>query len=221
MPLKDFEVLVADKPELLKEVKEVFDQAAAVLKVKEANADLTKQREAWEKTEKDLKDKVGSYENQKKDLETQLAEAKKQSTIKPDEAVVRGLQEQIANLTKAQTEAKAREDKAIQEKRLSDLNSKVIGAAGKAINPAHVLALMKTEELVGLKEDGSEYFYKLNEKSEKVALSPAEAVEDFLKKNGHLEKGSGNGGGGGNPKPPPGGGKTESGLLDNPEAYLK
>lgn len=216
MPLQDFRELVKDKPELLKEVEQVFGKAEAAEKIQSANTDISRERD-------DLKAKVGtlttekaSLEGVKKDLELKLAEAGKGA--KPDEAVLNGLKEQIANLQKTQTEAAEREAKAIQDKRAMELKSSIISAAGKAVNPNQVFALMQAEGLVGITDKGESFFHKRNEKGEPIALKAEEAVEAYLSSNAHLVKSSGNGGSGGNTNPATA--NPKSGLLEKPEAAL-
>jgi predicted RNase H-like nuclease (RuvC/YqgF family) len=219
MPLADIQALIRthapDKPDLLKEVEQVFDQAGALQKVKDANADLTRQREDLEKQVREAKAALPALETQKKDLEARLAEVQK--GIKPDEAVVNGFKEEISKLTKRLNDADAEKATALQKQQSTELQNSVISAAGKAINPKQVFALMQTEGLVGIK-DGSAFFHKLNEQGQPVALKPEEAVESFLKQNPHLEKASGTAGSGGNPNPATA--NPKSGLLDKPEAAL-
>lgn len=214
MPLKDFQELLKEKPELLKEVEQVFEKAEAVAKVQTANQEISRERD-------DLRTKLASagtekaaIESAKKDLETKLAEAQKGT---PDQAVLNGLNEKIAALTKVVEDEKAEKAKAVQEKRESDLQGSLISAAGKAINPKQVVALMKAEGLAGLSEKGEPFFIKRNAEGQPVALKAEEAVDSFLTSNAHLMKSSGNGGSGGNANPTA---PTVTGLLANPEAAL-
>lgn len=219
MPLADIQALIkahaADKPDLLKEVEQAFDQAGALEKVKQANADLSRQREDLEKQVREAKATGTSLEAAKKDLEAKLAAA--QNGIKPDEAVINGFKEEITKLTQRLNDADAEKATALQKQQGTELQNAVLTAAGKAINPKQVFALMQTEGLVGIK-DGSPFFHKLNEQGAPVALKPEEAVESFLKANPHLEKSSGTAGSGGNPNPATA--NPKSGLLENPVAAL-
>lgn len=224
MPIADFQTLVKahipaeQQAALLKEVEQVFDTAGATEKVKQANADLTKQREEWEKREKDLKAKEATYtalETEKKALEAKVAELQKAG---PDQAVLNGLNEKIADLTKRLNDKDEEAKKSAQERLAADLKSAVVSAAGDANDPAKVFILMQAEGLAGIKDD-KPFFYKLNEKKEPVALEPQEAVKAYLDGNPYLKKSSGTGGSGTQPKNP--GAQPQSGLIDNPEALLK
>jgi len=215
MPIKDFQELLKEKPELLKEVEQVFEKAEAAAKIQTANQDLSRERD-------ELKAKLGAagtekaaLESVKKDLETKLAEAQKGT---PDQAVLNGLNDKIAALTKVVEDEKADKQKVIQEKRAADLKSAVVSAAGKAINPNQVVTLMQAEGLVGINEKGEHFYHKRNDKGEPIAQTPEEAVEAYLSSNAHLVKSSGNGGSGGNVNPATA--NPKSGLLERPEAAL-
>jgi hypothetical protein len=216
MPLNDLLALVpADKPELLKELKETFELAGATQKVKDANADLTRQRESWEAKEKSWATEKAALEGQKKELEGKLTDAGKGA--KPDEAVLNGLKDQIAKLEKAQQEATEREQKAIQSKRETELKNSIISAAGDAVDPNKVFVLMRAENLAGLDDKGEPFFHKRGDKGEPIAQKPEEAVAAYLAANKFLVKSSGNGGSGKTTNPTV---AKDTGLLANPEAVL-
>jgi len=184
MPIEQILELAKDKPDLIQEIKDFFDKAGALEKVKLANTELTTGRETLEKEMKDLK--------------AQIAAAKKGGGT-ADNAELNALKE---DFTKLQADIKAANDKAekaTREKLETDLRNDIVTAAApKAINAGQVYALMTAEKLVGYAEDGKPYFHRVNDKGEAVkAKSPGEAVEAFLKSNAHLEKSSGNGGSGG------------------------
>lgn len=213
MPIQDIRELVKDKPELLKELDQVIDLAGASQKLKDANADLVKQRETFEKNERELK---ASFENTKKDLETKLADALKGG--KTDDAVVNGLKEQLKQLAEKVETSEKLAAKAAKDKQAMELKSSIISAAGDAISAEKVFTLMTSEGLVGVKEDGTPFYHKLNAEGQPVALKPEEAVSAYLAANEFLKKPSGTLGTGGNPSN--GAPNPKTGRLENPEAAL-
>ena len=184
MPIEQILELAKDKPDLIQEIKDFFDKAGALEKVKLANTELTTGRETLEKEMKDLK--------------AQIAAAKKGGGT-ADNAELNALKEDFAKLQADIKAANDKAEKATREKLETDLRNDIVTAAApKAINAGQVYALMTAEKLVGYAEDGKPYFHRVNDKGEAVkAKSPGEAVEAFLKSNAHLEKSSGNGGSGG------------------------
>lgn len=217
MPLKDFQELAKDKPELLKEVEQVFEKAEAAAKIQTANQDISRERD-------DLKAKLATagtekaaLEGTKKDLETKLVEALKATPGKPDEAVVNGLKEQLKTLADKVESSEKAAAKAVKDKQAMDLKNSILAASGEALNANQVFTLMTAEGLAGIKEDGTAFYHKLNAEGQPVALKPEEAVAAYLSSNLHLKKSSGNGGSGGNPNPTA---ATATGLLANPEAAL-
>ena len=203
MPIEQILELLKDSPDLIQEVKDHFDRAGALDKVKGANLELTTQRTAWE--------------NEKKDLKAQIAAATKGDGT--GNAELNALKEQLATLTADIQAAKATADKATKDKLTTDLRNDIVTAAApKSINAGQVFALMQTEGLVGYGEDGKPFYHRVNDKGEPVkAKNAGEAVEAFLKSNAHLEKSSGNGGSGRETKTT---GTSVTGLLANPEGFL-
>jgi len=193
MPIEQILEIEAIKsnPGFVQELKDAFDRASALEKVKQANADLTGQRSTWE--------------SEKKDLTTKLAEATKTGGATPE---LRALQEQLAAVQAEMKSAKDAEAKAVGEKRVTDLKNSVVGAATSAISPNQVYALMQTDGLVGHGEDGKAFYHRINERGEPVAAKPDEAVAAFLKSNPHLERASGTQGSGQQPKTHGSAGKT-------------
>lgn len=202
MPIEQITELLKDKPELIQEVKDIFDRASALDTVKKANSDLTTERETW-KTEK-------------KDLQAKIAAKKEDGT---GNAELNSLKEQLAALTEAHKASEEKAKKATQDKLSTDLRNDIVTAAApEAINASQVFALMQAEGLTGYGEDGKAFYHRVNDKGEPVkAKSPAEAVQAYLKSNPHLAKSSGNEGSG---KKPDKTGAT-TGLLENPMALLK
>jgi DNA repair exonuclease SbcCD ATPase subunit len=215
MSLKEIQELVKDKPELLKELEQVFERAEASTKIQDANKDLVREREELKAKLVKAADEKTGLETAKKDLEGKLSEAGKGA--KPDEAVINGLNDKIAKLEKAQQDLVDRETKAIQAKRETELKNAVLSAAGNAVDPNKVFVLMQAEKLIGIDDKGEAFFHKRGDKGEPIAQKPEEAVAAYLTANKFLEKSSGNGGSGGRPNPAV---LKDTGLLANPEAAL-
>lgn len=199
MPIEQITELLKDKPDLIQEVKDAFDKASATEKVKQANADITAERE--------------TLKNEKKDLLAKIAAAKGDGS---SNAELNALKEDFAKLQSDIKSANEKADKATREKLSTDLRNDVVTAAApEAINAGQVFALMQAEGLVGYGEDQKPFFNRINDKGEPVkAKSPGEAVQAFLKSNPHLAKSSGNGGSGKEPV------KTGAAGKFDPMAHL-
>jgi len=216
MPIKDFQELAKDKPELLKEIEQVFEKADNAAKIQTANQDISRERDELKTRLNGLTTEKTTLETVKKDLETKLADAQK-SGAQVDPAIVRAYDEKIAGLTKRLDETEAAKAKEVSERRATELKSSILSVAGNAIDADQLFTLMQAKQLVGINEKGESFYYKRNEKGENVALQPKEAVDAYLNSNLHLKKSSGNGGSGGNPNPTA---ATATGLMANPEAAL-
>ena len=212
MALADVELLVKDNPALLKEVQETYGLAEATGKIKKANEDLTKDRDTLTTSEKTLK-------SEKTDLEKQL-KAAKEASGKDSAPEIRALEEKITTLTKEIADEKKGRTDAETSRRATELKNSIITAATsgdlQAVNADDLYTLMTTKGLVGSK-DGKDFHYKLNEKNEQVAVTPAEAVQAFLTSNPTYAKASGTQGTGAKPDSAV---DTKTGLLENPEALL-
>ncbi len=128
--------------------------------LKSSNADLVKQRDNWKANGK------GQSSPEYLALEEKIAESTKK------------LEEITGKMTAAE---KAAADAQIQ-KRDTDLKSSIIASAGKlkATEPDDIHILLKARDLIGHKEDGTPFFYKLNDKQERVAVNSAEEVVTWL-----------------------------------------
>lgn len=165
-----------DNPEAQTAIKAKFELADAAEKIKLANADLTKQREAWE------------------------AEKKAKPSASGNLADINALAEQLRTIQTELEKEKSEKAKALNESRQKDLKSSIIALAsqGKAKKPDQIVKLLLADGLVGHKEDGTPYFHKLNEKGEPVSAKPEEVVNWYLGQNLHLVDGSGTQGSGSN-----------------------
>jgi hypothetical protein len=202
MPLEQILDLAKDKPELVQEIKELADKASAVEKVKEANADLTRQREAWTTKEKDL---LAQLEKSSKATGTETPE-------------YRSLKEELAEFKKNFETAQDRANKAEAAKRMTDLKDSIIAiAAPKVHNPNQIVTLMIAEGLIGNDTEGNAFYHKLDDQGKPVAATPEKAFAAFLKSNPHLEKSSGANGSG---HKPTNNGATATGLLADPASLL-
>lgn len=203
MPLEQILELVKDKPELAQEIKDLADKAGALEKAKTANADLTRQREAWEAKEKGLT--------------SQLDALKKSGSGSSPEYLQ--LKEQLDSLIEKNRLTEERASKAESEKRTTDLKNEVVGvSASKVHNPNQVVTLMTAEGLIGHDDDGKPFFHRVNDAGQAVkARNAEEAVSAFLKANPHLEKASGSQGSGRDTKSP---GTTGNGLMADPVGAL-
>ena len=145
--------------------------------LKSVNADLVQQRETWKNTG-DKVDKADYLALQEK--------------ITANEAATKLIQEKL-------TAAEQKEATTAGEKRETDLKSAIVTAASKsnATDPDDIFILLKARGLTGFKEDGKQFFNKLNEKGEAVSCAnAAEMVTAFLDKRKDLVKASGGGTGG-------------------------
>ena len=196
MEFTEIETALADKPEILAEVKSLHERAgkftpeieaevgklteykghseayAKLLKetgakdvdglikdfgnLKSSNADLVKQRDTWKANGK------GASSPEYLALEEKIAEG------------TRKLEEITGKMTAAETAAAT----AQAEKRESDLKASVVAAAGKmkAVDPEEDLILLKAKGLTGHDENGTPYFYKLNDAGQKVAVNSADEM---------------------------------------------
>jgi len=168
--------------------------------LKGANADLVRQRDNWKATGK--------------------------STDSPEykaleEKITQQQQEFGAKITALETESRTNKEAATRsalEKRDTDLKSAVISAASKfKIRDAEdEFLLLKAKGLIGHKEDGTAFFYKLNEKGEKVdAVSAEGLLKHIAETNKAKVDASGKGGVGADHK---GGVGTEEGPKTASEA---
>jgi hypothetical protein len=201
MPLKDFEEFTKDKPELAKELADVYDKAGAHPTLTANKKDLTTQRATWE--------------TEKKDLQKQLKEAQEAGEKSP---LVLQLKKDLEAVNLRLNTSDEAAKKATAEKLDSDLESHIVGSAGTAFNPKQVAALMRAEGLAAVKEGKVEFYTKDSAGQLVLAKTHGEAVDAYLKGNAHLVKPSNEGGSG--EQTNRGGGGGDSKLLSNPADNL-
>lgn len=206
MALEEVLELVKDNQALVDEIKQVYDKAGALDKVKTANADLTRQRE-------ELEARVKAAEGERDGLKGQIDQLK--SGKSPELLALEEKVEKITGDLEAERKARAEAESA----RIAEsLKSSIISLANDSVNPNQVFSLMVSEGLVGHAE-GKPFYHRLNEKGEKVAADPKGAYEAYTKANPHLLKASGVSGAGSAPSNS--GGQTNDGLLDSETARAK
>lgn len=196
----------------------VADWEEGVVKTRAANKDLTTQREAWEKKERDFKSAAESLESAKNELKTQIEDLQKKGSGKKEEKAewekqVNALTEQINELKgkaeQAEVNAKTMEEKAnkanetasvknLREEILKELaNNKITGSrADTAIDS--ILAkgfakIMKNEE-TGLWEQS----FCTKKDGKLLAADLKTACKWFADTNQYLVEGSGKPGTGNN-----------------------
>ena len=210
MPKEQILEIVKDKPELVKEVEEVFGRAEAAGKIQEANADLTKQRDTWATAEKSLKGEVQKLTDQVK--------AANLPGSGVSQADLNAMKEQLQTVQGELATEKQARTKAESERVDAEVKSSIIGVATEAADPDALFVLMQARGLVGKDAEGKSFIRRLNEKGEQVTCKSSEAVADFLDKNKFLKKSSGSQGSGGQPTNT---GTTGAGLLKDPASFLK
>ena len=190
--------LLKDKPSELLEVTEAFDKAGAAAKIQAANADLTSQREAWQKTEGSLK--------------SQIAELSKGDGKTANQAELTALKDKLAEVEGKVSASEAKAAAAEAARLASDVKSSIIGTATEASDPETVYILLQAKGLAGVDKEGKPFYHRLNDKQEHAACTAAEAVKDFLDKNVYLKKATGSQGSGMRTAAT---GATANGLLKN------
>jgi hypothetical protein len=146
--------------------------------IKANNADLVKQRDAW---------KAGG----KGENSPEMLALKEQ--IEAGQKTLKEITDKMTTAEKEAADAKA-------QKLETDLRASVLSAAGKnkATEPEDIYILLRGRGLVGHGEDGKPFYYKTNEKGEKVAVASAEEQAAWLATaRKDLFQGSGVGGVGG------------------------
>lgn len=173
LDITKLETLLKDQPDVLAELKTTLATAANATEISNNNAELVKQRKAWEKKESELQATIES--------------TKTTATKKVDPADHNAVLARLESLaTELQTERAGRL-KSEQDAIDKDISAKIVAHAGESADPEAVLALMRAKGLVGVNE-GKTFYHKIDDKGAPMSVEPKDAVESFLAKNTYLRK---------------------------------
>jgi len=190
--LKDVEL--EGKEDLLKKLTDTYDLASAADKIKQANADLLKDRDSSKEVKRQLREQIEALQ-QKIEQSGNKKEDKSSKSNQDIERLTSDLEKLKNEIATAKTEA----EKAKQDAREKTLKSNFVDllTQSQAQKPGDAFILMKAHGFITKDGKGADVFARKNHLGNFETATKEEAVSNWLELNPEHIKSSGNAGSGG------------------------